>query len=842
MPKEETWKALLTQQRAIAEELEKEINKLKSEDVVVENEALRNELSKCKERLTEADRQMSLLTDENKRLKNMLYEQIYNEKIAILNTATRNTEAYFQSGIKGEMNRLKAFEMESLRRIDYMANVLRQNRVNSQDEIFMRLNDLRDLLDQKVAEARRVLTEQTTAFAGSQQEQYKRLYEEAVSDEEIRGVLKKNNIESLIGLNIINKVGILLLIIGAIALSQFTYLRLPDMMKSIFIFIGGAVFLIFGELLNRKKPNVFSLGLTSGGVAILYVATAVSYFGLKNISMYIALILCVVITAFSFFLSQRYMSQTIAAFTLIGGYLPILSIAANTTLVYSAMVYFIILNLLSITLAFRRKWSIAAFIGFFFNVCGTIYIMHLMIDVYPMDRSVITGQAVITILYILFAYLIYTLIPIVSTYFDKKKMSVADVVLLGFNTYISAILLYIAFYQSAFVDYKGIMAVLIAATYYLLSKFMAKKLPEEEKIRVLFTITSFAFIVLIVPLQFDIIWLSMGWMVEGVLFITYGISKGDQKFRRYGYIVCSLCLATFMFYDVLLQLIGEGKYFTYKYLLITLGSLIIIVAYLCKKTLISKALDTLKYIAYINLWVFLIYLIGVELSDVLHPLFKNSSIDVDYLLHTLCIITGFLLAYVIPEIRPLTDWGMKWISRFIYGVSVIWLMILNTVSSPVVSGNIMMEATILGSAILILVNLLSVLAMMKLIKGMVLDRILGVEWYPLISSIYFVIILTQNMITQYKLEFTNFGISIIYILLAFSWIVFGFLKKYSFLRRFGLGLSFLAMAKLFLLDLMILTKGYRIISYFAFGIVLIAISFVYQYFNKRLDANSPSES
>jgi uncharacterized membrane protein len=55
------------------------------------------------------------------------------------------------------------------------------------------------------------------------------------------------------------------------------------------------------------------------------------------------------------------------------------------------------------------------------------------------------------------------------------------------------------------------------------------------------------------------------------------------------------------------------------------------------------------------------------------------------------------------------------------------------------------------------------------------------------------------------------------------------------IRRFGLGLSFMAVAKLFLFVLSFLSEGYRIISYFAFGFVLIAISFVYQYFNKRLE-------
>lgn len=835
MPKDETWKTLLTQQKEITEELEKEINKLKSDDIVVENETLREELNKCKAQLTEADQQVSRLSDENSKLKNVLYEQIYNEKIAILNTVNRKTEVYYQSSVSTEMNRLRAFEAEATRRINYMVNTLRQNRVSSQDEIFNQLDELKLILDSKVTEARRIFAEEMQAHERSQQEHYQRLKEEDVSEVELQGAIIKNNIESLIGLNIINKIGILLLIVGAIALTQYTYLRLPDMIKSISVFLGGVVLLIFGELLNRKKPNVFSLGLTSGGVAIIYVAIAVSYFGLKNISMYPALFLCILMTAISFFLSQRYQSQTIAAFTLVGGYLPILSIAANETLVYSAMVYFIILNLLSLLLAFRRKWTIAAFIGFAFNVCGTAYIMHLMMNVFRTDINIITIKDVITSLYILLTFLIYSLIPITGTYYDKKKMSVPDIVLLGLNTYISAIFLYGAFYQSALADFMGTLAVLFAVTYYYLAKLIAIKLPEEKKIQALFSVTSFAFVVLIIPLQFDLVWLSLGWLVEGVLLTTYGILKEDKKFQRYGYNVSSLCLAVFCFYDVFLRYLGEDKHFTYKYLFVTLGSLIIIAAYLFKKALVSNAVNNLKYLTYINLWLFLIYLIRVELSEVLHPLFKNSGMNADYLLNILCITSGFLLAFVIPKLRQLTDDGIKLISRIIYGISIFWLINTNTVSSPVVSEDIPLGITLLGTAILIIINLVSVLSMMDLVKGLVHDRRLGVEWPPLILSIYFVVILTQNLIAQYKLEFTNFTISIIYILLAFSWIVYGFVKKYAFLRRFGLGLSFLAMAKLFLLDLAILTEGYRIISYFAFGIVLIAISFVYQYFNKRLE-------
>jgi uncharacterized membrane protein len=98
------------------------------------------------------------------------------------------------------------------------------------------------------------------------------------------------------------------------------------------------------------------------------------------------------------------------------------------------------------------------------------------------------------------------------------------------------------------------------------------------------------------------------------------------------------------------------------------------------------------------------------------------------------------------------------------------------------------------------------------------------------------VILTQNLITQYNLEFNNAAISIIYLITALAWITFGFVKRYIFIRRFGLGLSILSVAKLFIIDLSFLSLGYRIISYFVFGVVLIAISFVFQYFNKRIES------
>ena len=85
------------------------------------------------------------------------------------------------------------------------------------------------------------------------------------------------------------------------------------------------------------------------------------------------------------------------------------------------------------------------------------------------------------------------------------------------------------------------------------------------------------------------------------------------------------------------------------------------------------------------------------------------------------------------------------------------------------------------------------------------------------------------------MSFSSAAISVIYVLTALAWIVYGFMRRFAFIRRFGLVLAIFAVVKLFLIDLSGLTQGYRIISYFALGITLIAISFVYQFFSKRLE-------
>ncbi|MCL2621047.1 MAG: DUF2339 domain-containing protein, partial [Defluviitaleaceae bacterium] len=239
---------------------------------------------------------------------------------------------------------------------------------------------------------------------------------------------KKKNMERYIGLNILNALGVLLLIVGTIAAGRLGHIWVA--------FVLGVGFLVAGEIMNRRRPNVFSMGLTAGGLGISYVTLAIGHFFQESIPMYPALGICVVITALAFYLSTRYKSQTLLAITLVGGYLPILTTLMDTrpdqALIFGMMGYFVMFNLLALVVALRNKWTVATFVGLTLNIAGVRLLTHHIGD----------DGRIFGIIYTGFAMLVYTIIPIISTRLTKIKFTPWDVALVGVNTFFGSIVLF----------------------------------------------------------------------------------------------------------------------------------------------------------------------------------------------------------------------------------------------------------------------------------------------------------------------------------------------------------------------------------------------------------------
>jgi len=777
----------------------------------------------------------------NADLKNKIYEQLFSEKISFINNVEEKINIYFNDTHREEINRLNCLSKYLNEKITQMRIELRRNSVEISDEVFAKLNDVTALADKKIAEVREKNARLAKEFISERDKNFKNLMDEQITDEQINEVTKKNNLEAFIGVNLVNKIGIFLIIIGFILLSRFVYENISDVIRGILMFTAGGLMLGVGEFLNRRSKiaGVASLGLSAGGIAVLYISGAVCYFTFGILGMYSALIICVMITSAAFFLSMRYNSQTITAFALIGGYMPIFAIPdGGLPIIYGAMVYFVILNCLALLISYYKKWNVCYFIGFSLNLIGTIFIIALSLGALNMDELINKHALVI---YVFFAFLVYTAVPVISTFRTRQMFKTEDIILLGLNTVISSFIIYILFYALEFGDYTGIISVAFAAVYLSLGWIVMKTLHSEKNVSALFYLTGLTFVILFIPFQFNIEWFSLGWLIQGTLLSVYGIVKEKKSFIKSGFFINALCLATFILVDMPPGSLSQN--FSYKYFAVTLASLIILASFIYKKQQFLPNQTVFRILTALNLPIYIIYFMSAVAYPRLLDIFSESMSQKmaenlsNYITGTVFVLAAFLLARVLSRSLLVADGATRKFALCLYVIGVIVSLFINGVTGSfyVDEPTVLVVAT--GTMMMVLSNIVALMGLNDFIKEIILGKKLGVEFYPIIVSAFFVLLLTQNLMVQFYLQFSSMIVSMIFAVTAVLWIVFGFMKRYSYIRRFGLALSMFSVVKLIIFDLWGQTEGYRIILFIFLGAALVVISLVYQYFVKKLSAD-----
>ncbi|MCL1810018.1 MAG: DUF2339 domain-containing protein [Clostridiales bacterium] len=836
MPDSRNLRDIVKKQKNLLAELEQEADTILHSDLSKENESLKKEVRKLSDLLAESRENLKLASAKNAELSNALYEQVYSEKIRILQKAQKKNDVYFKAEAGGEFNRLVQLEDNLRIKTKELQNRLEKHRTDAANELYAELDILSMRATKAVTEARAALARESGAFTEYSSGQFEKLKAEQATDEMVAAIGEKNNIEAFLGGNLINKLGIVFVILGIVAVAQFTFLRLPDTFKGVIMFAVSGLLLLAGELFNRRKANIFSLGVTSGGVAGLYASLSISYFLLNIISMYPAILLCVLITAGALVLSLRYDSQTVAAFALVGGYIPIISVSDGVALAYGMMVYFVFLNLLALIISFYKKWRITMFIGFALNLAGTMYIIFNMYTMYWMRHSpgrLLDMTQLSTVLYVVFAFAVYTFIPITGNLRTKQPFAKPDTVILGLNTVFSAAIMYGVLKLFGLDDFTGIMAIVFAVAYLALGRHVEGFFLGEKHTAALFYLTGLTFVVLVVPLQFGKEWLSLGWLAQAVSLAAYGILRGEKNFIKAGSVIGGLCFASFVYLDVLLRV---DDLFSYKYLAITIGSAIVLLALAYRKSLANVFENAFKYAVLVNAWLYCMYLVSL-CEDFIRVQLESTAYSPRFMLLAMAIAGTFAISATLPRIPVIADKVVKTIS---VGLSLLGAAALLVGAQAFevfyVGYSGFPPAPIVATASLVLAALcgMSLFAVRGAMMHFTLEYGISVEWMPFSVSAYFLALLTEALVFQFRLPATSIAISIVFVALALAWIIYGFVKRFAFMRRFGLVLSFLAVAKLFIIDLAAFTQGSKIVSYFAFGITLLGISFVYQYFSKRL--------
>lgn len=242
-------------------------------ELLSQNKALSAELENDRKELNILTEKCKDLTTKNEDLNLKLTEQILDEKRNILKISKEKMEVYFQKSSESVNNRLNSLEQNYIDEIKKMKSISEDELGKENTETLKELEDILQKIRAKIENRRQQIRGTEDIINEKMKNDYKVMETEGLTKEQIQERIKQNNFEIKIGLDIINKIGIFLIILGAATALRYTYSKsFNNTARAIFIFVLGAAFIAAGEWFIRKKKTTFALGLNGGGTAILYYA------------------------------------------------------------------------------------------------------------------------------------------------------------------------------------------------------------------------------------------------------------------------------------------------------------------------------------------------------------------------------------------------------------------------------------------------------------------------------------------------------------------------------------------------------------------------------------------
>jgi hypothetical protein len=347
----------------------------------------------------------------------------------------------------------------------------------------------------------------------------------------------KTPLEEFIGTNLLNKIGIAVLVIGLGIGAKYAidHDMINELTRSILGYFSGLV-LIGLAIRLKARYAPFSAVLLSGGMAVLYFMTYVTYDSYQLIPQTFAFILMVIFTGFTVFASLQYNMRVIAIIGLVGAYAVPFLLSDGSGRVGILFSYMVIINSGILVLSFRKAWKVLYYTAF--GLTWLIYAAWFM-DRYSADDHLWLSIGFSTIFFITFytSFLSYKLL-------QQETLKVWDVVLLLLNSF-----LYYGFGYAAIAQHEqgelflGLFTVFNAVLHFIACYLIYKRQDATRDTFYLVAGMVLVFLTLAVPVQLDGHWVTIIWAAEGVLLFWIGRTK---KFPVYERIAYAMVVLTFV--------------------------------------------------------------------------------------------------------------------------------------------------------------------------------------------------------------------------------------------------------------------------------------------------------
>lgn len=328
-----------------------------------------------------------------------------------------------------------------------------------------------------------------------------------------------NDLEKFIGENLVNKIGIAILVIGVAIGARYSieHELISPVARIIMGWLAGAALLVTGIKLKARYA-AFSAVLVSGAMAILYFITYAAYSFYSLMPQSVAFIIMVLLTVATVFAAIKYNLQVIAHIGLVGAYAVPFLIGDDSGRIAVLFSYIAIINIGILVISFARYWKGLSYSSFFVT-----WLVFLVWYIKRYDDAVHfnTAFGFLSLYFFIFytSFITYKLTR-------QQKFLPADVLLVLLNSFIFFATGYHAV-QAHFtpIIYTSVFTAGNAVVHLLVALLVRRHAGADRNLYYLGMGLFICFFTITIPVQFDGSPVTILWAGEAALLFWIGRTK-----------------------------------------------------------------------------------------------------------------------------------------------------------------------------------------------------------------------------------------------------------------------------------------------------------------------------
>jgi uncharacterized membrane protein len=656
--------------------------------------------------------------------------------------------------------------------------------------------------------------------------------------------------EALIGGKLLNRIGAFALILGVGFFLKYAFDNnlISETLRVVIGFITGAVLLLGGARFHKKGLAIFAQGLIGAGISIFYLSVYASFNFYHLVSQPVAFVFMALVTALTFFHGMKYDALAVAVLGWAGGFLTPFLLSTGQTNEVGLFTYIALLNIGLLAILLKKDaWVILEPL----TLVATYLIYFAWQDKYYVEEKLLVAAFFLTVFWGLFYGVDVFRISKGTTAFEKIRQAVA-----GVNTLLYFVALY-DIVDAPHHNWMSAVTLVFGGIYFVTFLLVKPRQPDATLALRRYTLTAIVLLVVATEIQFGGFRTVIFWSLEAVALVWCGRHWKMRHVWQAALGLSGLALLRLIITDgafaysplASFSLFLNQRALAFLTLSVTFGANAILFRRIEEKN--SAMIQDVLHSAWS---VLLFILLTVESNDY----FRRRLLAATGEIVTGLIFSRFMAWAAIWSVFSLPLVWLGWRRKILpilysglgsLGLGIIMIAIQGITYDPIAKFTFLLNwraavfvlviaATIIHTRwlsanrqsydwvkdVLDILQVTIVLLLLDLITGETRD-IFKRTLFSLQSQASDSEVAAQ--ITQLK-NLQQLTLSGVWLFYSVALMVTGIWRRLQGLRIIAIALFGITILKIFIYDLSFLERLYRIFSFIGLGVILLAVSYLYQ--------------